>query len=144
MTQLVHLILRFMGIVFGYFVACLTAAGIYAFLSGLITFQDFETYNDFEVYLALVFSVSALTFQFANIAWIPAFIIILIFELKSIKDWLYYLSASGLIAISILFSPFATPAAEDQALAYIVSAMGGGFIYWLFVGARAGKWRTKN
>lgn len=144
MTQLVHLILRFMGIVFGYFVACLTAAGIFAFLSGLITFQDFEIYNDFEVYLALIFSVTALTFQFASIAWIPAFIIILIFEIKSIKDWLYYLSAAGLIAISVLFSPFATTPAQDQALAYIVSAMGGGFIYWLFVGARAGKWRRKT
>ena len=144
MVQLVRLILRFLGIVFGYSFACLCAAGIHAFLSGLVTFQDFVIYDDFEVYLALIFSFSALTFQFASIAWIPAFIIILIFEVKSIRDWLYYLAAAGLVAISILFSPFASISEQDQALAYIVSAMGGGFIYWLFIGARAGNWRDKR
>lgn len=144
MTQLVRLIIRFMGIVFGYFIACVTAALIFAFLSGLIILQDFETYNDFEVYLALVLTVGTLTFQFANLAWIPAFIVILVFELRSIKDWLYYLVTAGLITIAILFSPFASVSTQNDALAYVVSAMAGGFIYWLLVGGRAGSWRIKS
>lgn len=144
MTQLVRLIVRFMGIVFGYFIACVTAALIFAFLSGLIILQDFETYNDFEVYLALVLTVGTLTFQFANLAWIPAFIVILVFELRSIKDWLYYLVTAGLITIAILFSPFASVSTQNDALAYVVSAMAGGFIYWLLVGGRAGSWRIKS
>lgn len=133
-----------MGIVFGYFIACVTAALIFAFLSGLIILQDFETYNDFEVYLALVLTVGTLTFQFANLAWIPAFIVILVFELRSIKDWLYYLVTAGLITIAILFSPFASVSTQNDALAYVVSAMAGGFIYWLLVGGRAGSWRIKS
>lgn len=144
MTQLVRLIIRFMGIVFGYFIACVTAALIFAFLSGLIILQDFETYNDFEVYLALVLTVGTLTFQFANLAWIPTFIVILVFELRSIKDWLYYLVTAGLITIAILFSPFASVSTQNDALAYVVSAMAGGFIYWLLVGGRAGSWRIKS
>ena len=144
MTQLVRLIIRFMGIVFGYFIACIAAALIFAFLSGLITTQDFEIYHDFEVYLTLILTVGALTFQFANMAWIPAFILIIVFELRSIKDWLYYLVASALITIAILFSPFAAISAQNDALAYIVSAMAGGFIYWILVGGRAGNWRLKS
>lgn len=144
MTQLLRLILRFMGIVFGYFIACITAALIFAFLSGLITLQDFEIYHDFEVYLALMLTVGTLTFQFANLAWIPAFIVILIFELKSIKDWLYYLVTASLMTIAILFSPFAHITAQNDALAYIVSAMAGGYIYWLLVGGRAGNWQIKS
>jgi hypothetical protein len=125
-----------MGIVFGYFVACITAALIFAFLSGLITLQDFEIYHDFEVYLALILTVGTLTFQFANLAWIPAFIVILVFELKSIKDWLYYLVTAGLVTIAILFSPFA-PSAERCACLY--RKRYGGRIYLLAIG-----WRTRR
>lgn len=144
MTQILGLIIRFLGISIGFFFACLVAALVYAFISGLITVGDFDTYNDVEVMIALLLNLVVLTTSFAQLAFVPAFICIIIFEIKRVRDWLYYIVASALIALAVLFFPQSPDGSASDALLYIASAMVGGFIYWLFVGQRAGNWQRKK
>jgi hypothetical protein len=140
MTQLLRLVFRFFSITVAFFLACVTAALVYAFLSGLIKMQDFAIYSEVETYLALSLNVAILSTEFAQISFVPAYLCIIAFEIKQVRDWLIYLMTGG--AISLL-APFiqSNPEFILPKTAYLVaSAMAGGLIYWLFCGQRAGHW----
>ncbi|WP_162653293.1 hypothetical protein [Lentilitoribacter sp. Alg239-R112] len=143
MSQLIRIFLRFVTITFGFTAACIAAATVYAFLSGLIRQDDFETYGSVELGISLTIMLTGLSAKFAQIAFTPAFIVILIFEIKAIRDWIVYLVSAAIISIVALFA-FETEIIDfNRAAIYTVSAIIGGFIYWLFVGQRAGKWRDR-
>lgn len=140
MSQLFRIFIRFVTISFGFAAGCLTAALAFAFLSGFIRLDDFEIYNDLGISLTII--LMGLSAKFAQIAFIPAFIAIIVFEIKAIQDWIVYLVSAA--AISIIAILAFNPGLVDlsKAAIYTASAMAGGFIYWLFVGQRAGKWQN--
>lgn len=140
MTQLIKLVFRFFSITMSFFLACVTAALVYAFLSGLIKLQDFAIYGEVDTYFALSLNVAILSTEFAQVSFVPAFLCIIAFEIKQIRDWLIYLITGGAIS---LFAPFiqSNPEFILPKTAYLVaSAMAGGLIYWLFCGQGAGHW----
>lgn len=143
MSQLIRIFLRFVAISLGFAIGCLTSALVFAFLSGFIRPDDFETYNNAELGISLTIMLIGLSAKFAQIAFIPAFIAIVIFEIKIIQDWIVYLISAAAICIAALFA-FAPEFVELNKVAiYTASSMAGGFIYWLFVGQRAGTWQKR-
>lgn len=143
MTLLLRLILRTFAIAIGFYFACLCASLTYTFLSGLVRFDDFATYGNLDTSIALMLSTIGLGSQFASIAFFPALVFIAFAELKNISDWLIYTLVSGAIAFLAPFAFFDQGFDFSASLLYVVSAMLGGLIYWLFVGQRAGNWRNK-
>lgn len=141
MSQLIKIFLRFVTVSFGFTAACLSAAIVFAFLSGFIKPDDFETYNNFELGISLTIMLTGLSAKFAQIAFIPAFFAIIIFEIKAIQDWIVYLISAAVISMIAIFTFEPEFFEFNRAAIYAASAMAGGFIYWLFVGQRAGKWR---
>lgn len=125
----------------GFAAGCLSTAIVYALLSGLIRLDDFETYNNIELGTWHVIMLTGLTAKFAQVAFTPAFIAIIIFEIKAIRDWIIYLITAAVISIAALYAFDPELIDLSNAAIYAASAMAGGFIYWLFVGQRAGKWR---
>ena len=83
--------------------------------------------------------LTGLSAKFAQIAFIPAFIAIMVFEIKAIQDWIVYLISAATISIIALFAFGSGQLDFNRVAIYTASAMTGGFIYWLFVGHRAGK-----
>lgn len=142
MSQLIRILLRFVAISFGFTAACLTAAIVFAFLSDFIRPDDFETYNNIELGISLAIMLTGISTKFAQIAFIPAFIAIIIFEIKAIRDWIVYLLSAAAISIMALLTFESEFTDYGKVAIYAVSAMAGGFLYWLFVGQRAGKWRN--
>ena len=102
--------------------------------------QDFAIYGEVDTYFVLSLNVAILSTQFAQVSFIPAFLFIIAFEIKQIRDWLIYLMTGGVIS---LIAPFiqSNPEFILPKTAYLVaSAMAGGLMYWLFCGQRAGHW----
>lgn len=142
MSQLFRIFIRLVTISFGFAAGCLTAALAFAFLSGFIRLDDFETYNNVEMGITLTIMLTGLSAKFAQIAFIPAFIAIIVFEIKAIQDWIVYLVLAAAISIIAVLAFDPGLADLSKVAIYIASAMAGGFIYWLFVGQRAGKWQN--
>lgn len=143
MSQLIRIFLRFVAISFGFAVGCLTTAIVFAFLSGFIRPDDFDTYNNIELGISLTIMLTGLSAKFAQIAFIPAFITIIVFEIKAIQDWIVYLVSAAVISIIALVALEPELINLNKSAIYAASAMTGGFIYWLFVGQRAGKWQRR-
>lgn len=141
MSQLIRIFVRFVAVSLGFTAGCLSTAIVFAFLSGLIRLDDFETYDSIELGISLTIMLTGLTAKFAQIAFMPAFIAIIIFEIKAVRDWIIYLISAAVISIAALYAFDPELIDLSNAAIYAASAMAGGFIYWLFVGQRAGKWR---
>lgn len=141
MSRLFAVIVRLIAICLGFFIACMTAAISYLFLSGLVRPSDFVTYSELEMTITLLISVGTLTMHFANLSLFPFLMAATLLEIKSIRNWLVYALGAVLIALISGAPGFNLDPDLSKAGPFVASAMFGGVIYWFLVGRRAGRWK---
>ncbi len=145
MTRVVAYFVRCAVILFGYVVASLAAS---AFLNILflasLGYAPEQTHPTATA--SLYFSIPFVALFVAYFAFIPAAIVILISEILSRRDWLFYALAGGIVAAAFLGFVHQNPdfnfdVTEPRAIAAVIgSGMVGGIAYWLSAGRWAGSW----
>jgi hypothetical protein len=156
---------RFFIIVVGYAVAALAAS---AFLN-IVTLGALGWNADEAPIVtgSLVFSIPFVALFIAYFAFIPSAAAILVAEIFSKRDWLYYAVAGGIVAVAVLGFFWHTsnemyqvsgaldlPAQTEDtrsaisdprlALLAVGAGMFGGMAYWLVAGRLAGSWRDTD
>ncbi|ESY30548.1 hypothetical protein NKH34_29120 [Mesorhizobium sp. M1148] len=143
MSRLFAYILRFAVILFGYVVASLAAS---AFLNVLFLASVGYMPDDAHpaAAAALYFSIPFVALFVAYFAFIPAVVAILISEVLSRRDWLFYALAGGVVAAAFLgfvHQNVDFDVTEPRAIAPVIGCgMVGGIFYWLSAGRWAGSW----
>ncbi|MER8658903.1 hypothetical protein [Mesorhizobium sp. M0847] len=145
MSRLIAYIVRFAAILFGYVVASLAAS---AFLN--VLFLASLGYAPEHAHptatASLYFSIPFVALFVAYFAFMPAAIVILISEILSRRDWLFYALAGGIVAAVFLGfvhqnADINFDVTEPRAIAAVIGCgMVGGIFYWLSAGRWAGSW----
>ncbi|ESX15694.1 hypothetical protein [Mesorhizobium sp. LSJC264A00] len=145
MSRLIAYIVRFAAILFGYVVASLAAS---AFLN--VLFLASPGYAPEHAHptatASLYFSIPFVALFVAYFAFMPAAIVILISEILSRRDWLFYALAGGIVAAVFLGfvhqnADINFDVTEPRAIAAVIGCgMVGGIFYWLAAGRWAGNW----
>lgn len=145
MSRVIAYLVRFAVILFGYIVASLAAS---AFLN--VLFLASLGYAPEHAHptatASLYFSIPFVALFIAYFAFMPAAIVILISEILSRRDWLFYALAGGIVAA--VFLGFVHQNADinfdvtgPRAIAAVIGCgMVGGIFYWLSAGRWAGSW----
>jgi len=142
-SRLIAYLVRFAVILFGYVVASLAAS---AFLNVLFLASVGYVPDDAHptTAAALYFSIPFVALFVAYFAFIPAVVVILISEILSRRDWLFYALAGGVVAAAFLGFVHQNAdfdVTEPRAIAAVIgSGMVGGIFYWLSAGRWAGSW----
>ena len=148
MRRIVAYLIRFAAILVGYVVAALAAS---AFLNILVLAHLGYTPADPEptATASLYFSVPFVALFVAYFGFMPAAVVILIAELLSRRDWLFYALGGAVIALAFLGFVHRVADANfdvtetNARLAVIGAGMVGGIFYWLSAGRWAGSWRRE-
>ncbi|MBA1143934.1 hypothetical protein [Mesorhizobium neociceri] len=143
MSRLIAYLVRFVVILFGYIVASLAAS---AFLN--VLFLASLGYAPEHAHptatASLYFSIPFVALFIAYFAFMPAAIVILISEVLSRRDWLFYALAGGVVAAAFLGFVHQNAdfdVTEPRAIAAVIGCgMVGGIFYWLSAGRWAGSW----
>jgi len=146
MTRLVAYLIRFAVILIGYVVASLAAS---AFLN--VLFLASLGYAPEHAHptatASLYFSIPFVALFVAYFAFMPAAIVIIVSEIFSRRDWLFYALAGAVVAAVFLGFVHRTADANfdvtdtSAVLAVVGCGMVGGIFYWLSAGRWAGSWR---
>lgn len=146
MNRLVAYLIRFAVILIGYVVASLAAS---AFLN--IIFLASLGYAPEHAHptatASLYFSIPFVALFVAYFAFMPAAIVIIVSEIFSRRDWLFYALAGAVVAAVFLGFVHRTADANfdvtdtTAVLAVVGCGMVGGIFYWLSAGRWAGSWR---
>ncbi|MER8922032.1 hypothetical protein NKI46_23095 [Mesorhizobium sp. M0615] len=143
MSRLFAYLVRFTVILFGYVVASLAAS---AFLNVLFLASVGYKPDDAHPMMAtaLYFSIPFVALLVAYFAFIPAVVAILISEVLSRRDWLFYALAGGVVAAAFLgfvHQNVDVDVTKPHAIAAVIGCgMVGGIFYWLSAGRWAGSW----
>ena len=146
MSRLVAYLIRFAVILFGYLVASLAASAFLniMFLASLgYTPEHAQT----PATASLYFSIPFVALFVAYFAFMPAAVVILISEILSRRDWLFYALSGAVVAAVFLGFVHQTADAnfdvtDTSAIAAVIGCgMVGGIFYWLSAGRWAGSWR---
>lgn len=138
----------------GFIVAALAAS---AFLHVMFLGAAGFELNDTPWLMAgsILFSLPFAALFVAYFAFLPALAVILVAEILSRRDWLFYAlggAAAGLAVMVFLWGD-TYPVPEDSDVAafdpllsalLIAAGMIGGFAYWLVAGRLAGSWRRRQ
>ena len=145
MSRVIAYLVRFAVILFGYIVASLAAS---AFLN--ILFLASLGYAPEHAHptatASLYFSIPFVALFIAYFAFMPAAIVILISEILSRRDWLFYALAGGIVAAVFLGfvhqnADINFDVTDPHAIAAVIGCgMVGGIFYWLSAGRWAGSW----
>ena len=145
MTRFIAYLVRFAVILFGYIVASLAAS---AFLN--VLFLASLGYAPEHAHptatASLYFSIPFVALFIAYFAFMPAAIVILISEILSRRDWLFYALAGGIVAAVFLGfvhqnADINFDVTDPHAIAAVIGCgMVGGIFYWLSAGRWAGSW----
>ena len=146
MSRVIAYLVRFAVILFGYIVASLAAS---AFLN--VLFLASLGYAPEHAHptatASLYFSIPFVALFIAYFAFMPAAIVILISEILSRRDWLFYALAGGIVAAVFLGfvhqnADINFDVTDPHAIAAVIGCgMVGGIFYWLSAGRWAGSWR---
>ncbi|TGQ43770.1 hypothetical protein [Mesorhizobium sp. M00.F.Ca.ET.216.01.1.1] len=146
MNRLIAYLVRFAVILIGYVVASL-AASAFLNLLFLASLGYTPEHPEPAATASLWFSIPFVALFVAYFAFMPAAIAILISEILSRRDWLFYALAGAVVAAVFLGfarqtadANFAATDTRDM-LAVIGCGMVGGIFYWLSAGRWAGSWR---
>ncbi|UVK39707.1 hypothetical protein LHFGNBLO_001106 [Mesorhizobium sp. AR10] len=149
MSRLVAYLIRFAVILIGYVVASLAAS---AFLN--IMFLASLGYAPEHAHptatASLYFSIPFVALFVAYFAFMPAAIVIIVSEIFSRRDWLFYALAGAVVAAVFLGFVHQTADANfdvtdtSAVLAVVGCGMVGGIFYWLSAGRWAGSWRPAS
>lgn len=145
MSRVIAYLVRFAVILFGYIVASLAAS---AFLN--VLFLASLGYTPEHAHptatASLYFSIPFVALFIAYFAFLPAAIVILISEILSRRDWLFYALAGGIVAAVFLGfvhqnADINFDVTDPHAIAAVIGCgMVGGIFYWLSAGRWAGSW----
>ncbi|MBM2714391.1 hypothetical protein JQK88_24860 [Mesorhizobium caraganae] len=145
MSRVIAYLVRFAVILFGYIVASLAAS---AFLN--VLFLASLGYAPEHAHptatASLYFSIPFVALFIAYFAFMPAAIVILISEILSRRDWLFYALAGGIVAAVFLGfvhqnADINFDVTDPRAIAAVIGCgMVGGIFYWLSAGRWAGSW----
>jgi carbon starvation protein CstA len=144
-SRVIAYLVRFAVILFGYIVASLAAS---AFLN--VLFLASLGYAPEHAHptatASLYFSIPFVALFIAYFAFMPAAIVILISEILSRRDWLFYALAGGIVAAVFLGfvhqnADINFDVTDPSAIAAVIGCgMVGGIFYWLSAGRWAGSW----
>jgi carbon starvation protein CstA len=144
-SRVIAYLVRFAVILFGYIVASLAAS---AFLN--VLFLASLGYAPEHAHptatASLYFSIPFVALFIAYFAFMPAAIVILISEILSRRDWLFYALAGGIVAAVFLGfvhqnADINFDVTDPHAIAAVIGCgMVGGIFYWLSAGRWAGSW----
>jgi hypothetical protein len=140
-------LLRFAVILLGYCIASLAAS---AFLNVIFLAHAGFRPEDTRWVAAgsLVFSIPFVAMFVAYFVFLPSTVVILVAEILSRRDWLFYALSGG--AVAGVFLAFVHESADrnfevtdtSAILAVIGGGMVGGIFYWLSAGRWAGSWQA--
>lgn len=146
MNRLVAYLIRFAVILIGYVVASLAAS---AFLNIMVlaSLGYAPEHAHPTATASLYFSIPFVALFVAYFAFMPAAIVIIVSEILSRRDWLFYALAGAVVAAVFLGFVHRTADANfdvtdtSAVLAVVGCGMVGGIFYWLSAGRWAGSWR---
>jgi len=145
-SRLVAYLIRFAVILIGYVVASLAAS---AFLNIMVlaSLGYAPEHAHPTATASLYFSIPFVALFVAYFAFMPAAIVIIVSEILSRRDWLFYALAGAVVAAVFLGFVHRTADANfdvtdtSAVLAVVGCGMVGGIFYWLSAGRWAGSWR---
>jgi hypothetical protein len=145
MDDLVRLLLRFILVPLGYFVAVLAGTFVILFGGwkiGQVAGLDIEE-RTIAVY-GYLFAAPVLLVTLLSVMWLPSAIGILIAEAFVLRSWMFH-AANGAVSAWIAWNLFGyvddSRVALNGPLAVIAAGLAGGFAYWAIAGWNAGFWR---
>jgi hypothetical protein len=144
MDSLGRLLLRFLLVPLGYFVAVL--AGTLVILFGSWKLGQAGANPDAEAIMVFgfVFAAPVLLVLLLSVMWLPGSIGILVSEAFAIRSWIFH-AGNGAISAWIGWSLFgyidATRVPVNEPLPVVAAGLAAGFAYWLIAGWSAGFWK---
>jgi len=144
MDNLGRLLLRFVLVPLGYFVAVVVATLV--IVLGSWRLGEAAAHPDTQVFaiFGFVFAAPVLLVMLLSLMWLPAAIGILISETFAIRSFLFH-AGNGAVSALIGWNLFGyideTGIALNEPLAVIAAGLAGGLAYWAIAGFSAGFWR---
>jgi hypothetical protein len=144
MDSLGRLLLRFVLVPLGYFVAVVVATLVIVFgswrLGQAAAHPDTQAFAIF----GFVFAAPVLLVMLLSLMWLPAAIGILISETFAIRSFLFH-AGNGAVSALIGWNLFGyideTGIPLNEPLAVIAAGLAGGLAYWAIAGFSAGFWK---
>jgi hypothetical protein len=144
MDSLGRLLLRFVLVPLGYFVAVVVATLVIVFgswrLGQAAAHPDTQAFAIF----GFVFAAPVLLVMLLSLMWLPAAIGILISETFAIRSFLFH-AGNGAVSALIGWNLFGyideTGIPLNEPLAVIAAGLAGGLAYWAIAGFSAGFWQ---
>jgi hypothetical protein len=145
MDNLGRLLLRFVLVPLGYFVAVL--AGTFVIVVGswkLVPVGAAPDPDAAAVIFALLFATPILLVVLLGVMWLPASVGILLSEAFTIRSWMFH-AGNGAVAAWTAWGLFGfiddSRIPLNEPLAVIAAGVAGGLAYWAIAGSSAGFWR---
>ena len=144
MDSLGRLLLRFVLVPLGYFVAVVVATLVIVF--GSWKLGEAAAHPDTQVFaiFGFVFAAPVLLVMLLSLMWLPAAIGILISETFAIRSFLFH-AGNGAVSALIGWNLFGyideTGIPLNEPLAVIAAGLAGGLAYWAIAGFSAGFWK---
>jgi hypothetical protein len=144
MDSLGRLLLRFVLVPLGYFVAVVVATLVIVFgswrLGQAAAHPDTQAFAIF----GFVFAAPVLLVMLLSLMWLPAAIGILISETFAIRSFLFH-AGNGAVSALLGWNLFGyiddTGIPLNEPLAVIAAGLAGGLAYWAIAGFSAGFWK---
>ena len=144
MENLVRLLLRFILVPLGYFVAVLAGALVIVFGSWKLGQSAADPNAQVTAIFGFVFATPVLVVMLLSVMWLPGAIGILISEAFAIRSWVYH-AGNGAVSAWIGWSLFGyvddTRIPLNEPLAVLAAGLAGGLAYWAVAGWSAGFWK---
>jgi hypothetical protein len=144
MENLVRLLLRFILVPLGYFVAVLAGALVIVFGSWKLGQSAADPNAQVTAIFGFVFAAPVLVVMLLSVMWLPGAIGILISEAFAIRSWIYH-AGNGAVSAWIGWSLFGyvddTRIPLNDPLAVLAAGLAGGLAYWAVAGWSAGFWK---
>jgi len=144
MENLIRLLLRFILVPLGYFVAVLSGALVIVFGSWKLGQSAADPNAQVTAIFGFVFAAPVLVVMLLSVMWLPGAIGILISEAFAIRSWIYH-AGNGAVSAWIGWSLFGyvddTRIPLNEPLAVLAAGLAGGLAYWAVAGWSAGFWK---
>lgn len=163
MNQVITCLVRFIVILAGYIVACLTASAVLTILFTASFLVPAEL-SQAGFHGPLIFAIPLVTMFVTYFAFLPSAAFILLSEVLGKRDWLFHALGGAAVSVAVIgymwrvtSAPYGTldttyvSATQDDlgplvlepgiAATLIAAGLCGGIGYWLVAGRTAGSWR---
>jgi hypothetical protein len=144
MDSLGRLLLRFLLVPLGYFVAVIVATLVIVFGSWKLSAAAADPDTQVFAIFGFVFAAPVLLVMLLSVMWLPAAIGVLISEAFALRSLLFH-AANGAVSAWIGWNLFGAIGDSDiplnRPLAVIAAGLAGGLAYWAIAGWSAGFWK---